>query len=90
VLSGSTDRSEYGLEAQTSLIGKSDQAVVKLKGWFKPDVAAAVTRKGSGFVLTPLGEKVQVNHQPVTKPHTLQDGDIVEVSGVKLQFRSKG
>jgi pSer/pThr/pTyr-binding forkhead associated (FHA) protein len=89
VLSGGTDRPEYSLEAQTTLIGKSKTAGIQLKGWFKPEVAAAITRKGAGYVFTPLEGKAEVNHQPVTKPHELHDGDLIQVSGVSLQFRMK-
>ena len=86
VLSGSTDQPQYVLEGQTALIGKSKTALVRLKGWFKPDVAAAITRKRNSYVVTPLAGKTRVNRQPLTGPYELQEGDVVEVSGVSLQF----
>lgn len=86
VLSGRTDKRAYTLEAQTTLIGKSSTAQIRLKGWFKPQVAAAITRKGAGYMLTPLSGKAQVNNQPLKQSYELKPGDVVHISGVTLQF----
>src|SRR5439155_2592516 len=45
VLAGKTDQNEYILTGRLSMIGKSDQATIKLKGWFDPAVAAVINRK---------------------------------------------
>ena len=50
VLAGTTNRSEYVLKGQMSVIGKSDAALVRLRGWFKPRVAVMVARKGADYV----------------------------------------
>jgi hypothetical protein len=86
VLSGRTDQRQYFLEAQTTLVGKSSTAQIRLKGWFKPQVAAAITRKGTAYVLTPLAGKAQVNNQPLKQSYELKPGDVVHISGVTLQF----
>jgi len=86
VVSGATDKSEYTLAAQTTLIGKSDTSQVRLKGWFKPKVAAAITRKGAGYVVTPLSGKAKINGQPLQKAHEMKPGDVLEVAGVTFQF----
>lgn len=86
VVTGRTDRKEYTLEAQTSLVGKSDTALVRIKGWFKPPVAAAITRKGTSYLLTPLAGKTQVNGQPLKQGHELKPGDVLNISGVTLHF----
>ncbi len=86
VLAGKSDQREYRLESATSVIGKSDTAVVRLKGWFKPKLAAAIARKGETYTVTPLGGKTLVNKQPLTGRHELKDGDVLEVSGLTLQF----
>lgn len=86
VLSGRTDKREYTLEAQTTLIGKSSTAQIRLKGWFKPQVAAAITRKGTGYMLTPLSGKAQVNNQALKQSYELKPGDVVHISGVTMQF----
>jgi pSer/pThr/pTyr-binding forkhead associated (FHA) protein len=86
VLSGKSDLSEYALSAATSLIGRSDTALVRLKGWFKPDVAAAIARKGELYTLTALKGRVSVNGQMVNGRQNLADGDVLEVSGVTMEF----
>lgn len=86
VVSGSTDKPSYSLEGQTALIGKSKTAQIRLKGWFKPQVAAAITRKGDTYVVTPLAGKSRVNNQPLRQRHQLESGDVLQVSGVTLHF----
>ncbi len=90
MLAGNTDRSEYVLKGQTSVIGKSDAALVRLRGWFKPRIAVMVTRKGADYVVSPVAGKPQVNDRPMADRQTLQDGDIIRVSGLTLQFTQKG
>jgi pSer/pThr/pTyr-binding forkhead associated (FHA) protein len=87
VLSGNSDLSEYALSAATSLIGKSDTALVRLKGWFKPGVAAAIARKGEQYTLTALKGRVSVNGQSVAGRQELADGDVIDVSGLTLEFK---
>ncbi|MCI0404206.1 MAG: hypothetical protein L0212_11915, partial [Acidobacteria bacterium] len=86
VLAGKSDQREYRLETATSVIGKSDTAVVRLKGWFKPKLAAAIARKGETYTVTPLGGKTLINKQPLSGRHELKDGDVLEVSGLTMQF----
>ena len=90
VLAGTTDRSEYVLKGQMSVIGKSDAALVRLRGWFKPRVAVMVARKGADYVVSPVAGKPQVNGQPMADRQKLEDGDIIQVSGLTLQFTRKG
>ena len=90
VLAGRADQLEYTLEARTSLIGKADTALVRLQGWFKPKVAVAIARNGEGYVATPLGGKTRINSQPLSGRYTLKDGDVLQVSGLTLEFRVKG
>jgi pSer/pThr/pTyr-binding forkhead associated (FHA) protein len=90
VLDGRADRAEYQLDARTSLIGKADTSVVRLKGWFKPRVAAAITRNGHGYMATVLAGNASINSQAVSGRYDLKDGDILRVSGLTLEFRLKG
>jgi len=87
VLAGKTDQTEYALKAQTCLVGKSDSATVRLKGWFKPKTALAIARKGQGYTATPLGGKNFLNNQAFSSRQDLRDGDVLQVSGVTLEFR---
>lgn len=86
VVSGNTGQSEYVLAAVTTMIGKSESAQIRLKGWFKPKVAAAIARKGEGFTITPMGGKLSVNGERVNARRDLASGDLIETSGVTLEF----
>lgn len=86
VLGGSTDQKEYILTNKLTVIGKSAMATVKLKGWFKPQMAAQINQRDDGYYLGP-GDKVPtVNGRLIGGPTRLNDGDLIEVSGVKLNF----
>lgn len=86
VLGGNTDQKEYILTNRLTVIGKSAMATIKLKGWFKPQMAAQINQRDDGYYLGP-GDKVpNVNGKPISGPARLNDGDVIEVSGVKLNF----
>jgi pSer/pThr/pTyr-binding forkhead associated (FHA) protein len=86
VLGGSSERAEYDLEGHTSLIGKSDNAVVRLRGWFKPSVAVAIARNGEEYTATLLGGRTFLNGQPLKGARRLKEGDVLHVSGLELEF----
>lgn len=90
VLAGPSQRPEYTLEANIALIGASEQALVRLQGWFKPKVAVGIARNDDGYVATPYGGEPQINNQPLRGRHNLKDGDVLDVSGVVLEFRWSG
>jgi pSer/pThr/pTyr-binding forkhead associated (FHA) protein len=86
VLGGNTDQKEYILTNKLTVIGKSAMATVKMKGWFKPQMAVQINQRDDGYYLGP-GDKVPtVNGRPISGPTRLNDGDLIEVSGVKLNF----
>jgi pSer/pThr/pTyr-binding forkhead associated (FHA) protein len=86
VLGGKTDQKEYVLTNKLTVVGKSAMATVRLKGWFKPQMAAQINQRDDGYYLGP-GDKVpSVNGTPIPGPVRLNDGDVIEVSGVKLNF----
>jgi pSer/pThr/pTyr-binding forkhead associated (FHA) protein len=87
VLAGETAENEYRLDAETSIIGKSQEAVLRLRGWFKPRVAVAIARSSDGYVATLMGGKTLINGQPLDRRCRLQDGDILEVNGLRVEFR---
>jgi pSer/pThr/pTyr-binding forkhead associated (FHA) protein len=90
VVDGDADQPEYNLEAHTSFIGKADTSLVRLSGWFKPDVAVAITRNSQGYAATRLGGKTVINGQPLRGRQGLKDGDVLLVSGLTLEFRVTG
>jgi len=86
VLGGKTDQKEFVLTNKLTVIGKSAMATVRLKGWFKPQMAAQINQRDDGFYLGP-GDKVPtVNGTPISGPLRLNDGDVIEVSGLRLNF----
>jgi len=87
VLAGRADQTEYHLQAHTSLIGRGKSSLVRLRGWFKPKVAVAITRNRHGYVATLFGGNVLINSQSVNGRHELKDGDLLAVSGLILEFR---
>jgi predicted component of type VI protein secretion system len=89
VIGGRTDRDEYSLDAAESLIGKSEGALVRLRGWFKPKAALAIARMGEGYVATLVGGKTLVNGQRLTGRRGLEHGDLLQVCGLTLEFRWK-
>jgi len=87
VLEGPADQSEYSLHAHTSVIGKSDAALIRLKGLFKPKEAVAIARGDNGYVATVLRGTTRINKATVRERQVLADGDILEVGGLTLEFK---
>jgi pSer/pThr/pTyr-binding forkhead associated (FHA) protein len=89
VIAGSAEQDEYSLDGHTSIIGRSNTALVRLRGWFKPPVAVAIAKHGTGYVATAMGGKPLVNQSPLEGRHNLQEGDLLTVSGLVLEFAWK-
>ncbi len=88
VVAGKTDQPKYVLSSKLNVIGKSDMASIKLKGWFAPKVAAVINHREHKYYIAASEKdvRVKVNEAQVTGQHELQEGDIVEVAGVKMTF----
>lgn len=90
VISGSADQREYELKERVSAIGKEEGSAIRLKGFFAPKVAAMINRRKEGYFITSAGGKeLKVNGKAIDRRYDLKDGDIVEVSSLKLQFYVK-
>jgi pSer/pThr/pTyr-binding forkhead associated (FHA) protein len=87
VLSGRSDLSEYRLDASTAAIGRDHDALVRLHGWFKPRLALEIARMGESYVATPVAGKTLVNGQRLQSRRGLEHGDVLQVSGLELEFR---
>jgi predicted component of type VI protein secretion system len=86
VLQGKTDQREYPLSNKLTVIGKSAMATVRLTGWFAPKVAAQISKRDDGFYIG-TGDKVpKVNGLPITGPTKLNEGDVIELGKVRLNF----
>lgn len=88
ILAGKTDQSQYILSSKLTVIGKSDMATVRLKGWFAPNVAATITKRESKYIIAPAerGILVSVNGAQIIGPTELTEGSMIEVKGVKMSF----
>ena len=88
IIAGNTDQSQYSLTGKLSVIGKSEMASIKLKGWFKPKVAAVINRRdGKYFVAASEKDQVvKVNGAPISGQQELSEGDTLEVAGVRATF----
>ncbi len=88
VISGKTEEPHYLLTSKLTVVGKSDMATIKLKGWFKPKVAASINKLEGKYLISASSPKsaVTVNGQRVAGQVELKDGDIIEVAGVKATF----
>lgn len=88
VMDGKTDQHQYVLSGKLTVIGKSDMASIKLKGWFAPKVAAVINKRDSKYFIAASEKdvKVKVNNQEISGPKELNEGDMIEVASVKLTF----
>lgn len=86
VLRGRTDQDSYLLSSKLTVIGKSKMASVRLKGWFKPKAAATINKREDGYYISQADRIPKVNGQPITKLTKLNEGDTIEVAGVKFSF----
>lgn len=88
IMSGKTDQSQYTLSGKLSVIGKSDMASIKLKGWFAPKVAAVINRRDAKYFIaaSERDQKVKVNGQLIAGQHELNEGDMIEVASIKATF----
>lgn len=88
VMDGKTDQHQYVLSGKLTVIGKSDMASIKLKGWFAPKVAAVINKRDSKYFIAASEKdvRVKVNNQEISGPKELNEGDMIEVASVKLTF----
>lgn len=90
IIEGSTEKRDYLLKERITTIGKDDTALIRLKGFFAPKVAALVNRRKEGYFINPSsGKDLKINDQKVSQRYDLKDGDIVEIGDLKMQFYIK-
>jgi predicted component of type VI protein secretion system len=86
VLHGRTDQKEYRIAGKLTVIGHSKMATVQLRGWFTPEVAAQINKHEDGFYLG-RGDRVpKINGVSIHGLTKLNDGDVIEVGRVRLNF----
>ena len=88
VTGGSED---YELTKKLVKLGKGEEADIRLGGLFAPKVAATISRRPTGYHLSPTGRaKVKVNNIQIQSSHRLKEFDTIEIGPAKLQFYYKG
>ena len=88
-IKGPIEKDVYPLTGKLTVIGNSEMATVRLRGWFKPKMAAQINRRDDGYYLG-RGDRVpDVNGRPIGAPTLLSDGDLIDVCGVQLKFTIK-
>ncbi len=88
IMHGKTDQSQYTLTGKLTVIGKSDMATIKLKGWFAPKVAGVINhRDGKYFIAaSEKDHKIKVNEAVISGQHELAEGDVIEVASIRATF----
>jgi pSer/pThr/pTyr-binding forkhead associated (FHA) protein len=85
---GTGGQPDIVLEKKLSIIGRRDDADIRLKGPFAPKVAAYVNRKPTGYSIIPEEKvRVKVNGELVSRQTELSNGDIIDVGSLKLEFK---
>ena len=88
VMDGKTDESQYTLASKLTVIGKSDMASIKLKGWFAPKVAANVMKRDGKYFIAAAERdvRVKINGAEISGQHEMNDGETIEVAGITFTF----
>lgn len=90
VTAGSLDKNEFELSGLVTYIGKSDNAHIKIKGLFVPEMGAAINKRQEGYVLVALKDGFpEVNGRKITGQVVLQDGDEIKTGGTTFRFYLK-
>jgi len=90
VIEGKTDQPEYMLTNLLTYIGKSDTAAIKIRGLFAPDIAALISKRPTGYLITAVKDGYpKLNNKSVSGQVELKDSDIIEVGGLKFLFQLK-
>lgn len=92
ILSSSKKQSVYPIKKKITTIGIGKDVDIKIKRslydpLFMSKTVAIINKKASGYLITPSDIKsVKINDNSLEEPYFLQDGDVVEAGGTKIQF----
>ena len=84
-----SDMGDIELTKRLTKIGKASTSEVKLSGMFMPATAATISKRPTGYTLSPTGGKVKVNGQTIKESVELKDFDTIELGSYKFQFYQK-
>jgi len=86
VLAGKSDQSQYRLTSKLTVVGKSEMASIRLKGWFAPKVGATITKRDQKYFISAGDKKVMVDGQQISGQKELSEGSTIDVSGLRMSF----
>jgi FHA domain len=86
VLRGRANQREYLLSGKLTVIGHSKMATVRLRGWFTPEIAAQINKHEDGYYLGRGDRLPKINGVEINGLTKLNDGDVIEVGRVRLNF----
>jgi len=84
-----SDIGEIELTKKLIKIGKAHSSEIKLSGLFMPATVATISRRPSGYIISPTGGKVKVNGEVVKDSVQLKDFDTIDVGSYRFQFYEK-
>jgi predicted component of type VI protein secretion system len=81
-------KGEYELTKKLVKMGKGEDADLQIGGFLTPRVAATISRRPTGYHITPMTGRgrVKVNGTPVEGSQRLDEFDTIEIGAVVLQF----
>lgn len=88
IISGGEGQDEVDLTKRVVTLGKSKDADIRIKGLFVPKISAVISRRPGGYFISHSeGRSVpKVNGETIKGQVKLKDGDMIEISGTKMQF----
>lgn len=88
IVEGRSDQQKYILTAKLTLIGKSEMATIRLKGFFAPASAALITRRDNKYFVAPSERKIKlrINGEDSPNLRELREGDVLEIGKFKAAF----
>jgi len=92
IISGLQAGKSFDLTSSLTSMGKGENCRIKVKGFTVGKQSAVITRRPTGYHITHLEglSKAKVNGVSISnQPVTLEDGAIIELGDMKMEFFSK-
>jgi pSer/pThr/pTyr-binding forkhead associated (FHA) protein len=84
-----SDMGDIELTKKLTKIGKASTSEIKLTGMFMPATAATISKRPTGYTLSPTGGKLKINGENIKESVQLKDFDTIELGSYKFQFYQK-
>lgn len=84
-----SDMGDIELTKKLTKIGKASTSEIKLTGMFMPATAATISKRPTGYTLSPTGGKLKINGETIKDSVQLKDFDSIELGSYKFQFYLK-